>query len=122
MHIHCGWGWLGWCTSCSKLDSFVYQRLCAKAGMGRGPVSADDVALMSPEDVFLFRQQYSAYLGRLFGRGAHTEGCAAHAELLQIVALWVSHHSLPFTQVAFLQRDWQVSLSFGSCQGYHIDK
>ncbi len=57
--------------------------------MGKGPVSADEVALMSPEDVFLFRQQYSAYLGRLFSRGVQTAGSAAHAELLQIVALWV---------------------------------
>ena len=52
---------------------------------------------MSPEDVFLYRQQYSAYLGRLFNRGAHVEGSAAHAELLQIVTLWVSQHIPPLT-------------------------
>ncbi|BDA44478.1 hypothetical protein COCOBI_05-6650 [Coccomyxa sp. Obi] len=61
---------------------------CISLGMGKGPVSADEVALMSPEDVFLFRQQYSSYLGRLFSRGAQSEGSAAHAELLQIVDLW----------------------------------
>ena len=49
--------------------------------MGKGPVSADEVALMSPEDVFLFRQQYSAYLGRLFSQGGPDCGqrCARRA-------------------------------------------
>ena len=59
--------------------------------MGKGPVSADEVALMSPEDVFLFRQQYGAYLGRLFQCGTSNEGSAVHAELMQLAALWVSH-------------------------------
>lgn len=65
----------------------------ANTGMGKGAVSADEVALMSPEDLFLFRQQYGAYLGRLFQCGASTEGSAAHAELMQLATTWVSHPS-----------------------------
>lgn len=61
--------------------------------MGKGAVSADEVALMSPEDLFLFRQQYGAYLGRLFQCGASTEGSTAHAELMQLATTWVSHPS-----------------------------
>lgn len=72
--------------------------LVANTGMGRGPVSEAEVALMSVEDVFLFRQHYGAYLRHLFSLGAHDESSAAHAYMLKIVALWVSHpsaHSKP---------------------------
>lgn len=62
----------------------------AKTGMGKGAVSAAEVALMSPEDVFLFRQQYGAYLSHLFQCGVQNKGSAAHAQLLQLVTLWVS--------------------------------
>ena len=97
MYFQAGRVFLG-CRNGRHVALGCFQRVvCAKAGMGKGPVSADEVALMSPEDVFLYRQQYSAYLGRLFNRAAHVEGSAAHAELLQIVTLWVRQHTPPIT-------------------------
>lgn len=59
------------------------------AGCRRQPVSADDVARMSAEDIFSFRQQYGNRARQLLREGAESPSSALHAELLRLVALWV---------------------------------
>lgn len=59
--------------------------------MGKGPVTPADVAMMSPEDIFLFRQQYGAYLGQLLNSGAADASTEMHRQLVHVVSLWVSH-------------------------------
>ena len=58
-------------------------------GYGRQPVSTDDVARMSAEDIFSFRQQYGNRLRQLLQAGAESASCALHQELLRLVSLWV---------------------------------
>ena len=59
------------------------------AGCGRQPVSADDVARMSAEEIFSFRQQYGSRVRQLLREGAESPSSTLHAELLRLVALWV---------------------------------
>jgi hypothetical protein len=44
---------------------------------------------MSLDDLFLSRQHYATYLGRLFNSGAQQEGSDAHGRLLLLIAQWV---------------------------------
>ena len=59
------------------------------AGCGRQAVSSDDVAHMSAEEIFSFRQQYGNRMRQLLQAGAESASHALHAELLKLVALWV---------------------------------
>ena len=59
------------------------------AGCGRQAVSSDDVAHMSAEEIFSFRQQYGNRMRQLLQAGAESAAHALHAELLKLVALWV---------------------------------
>ena len=58
-------------------------------GHGRQPMKADDVAHMSAEDIFSFRQQYGNRLRQLLQAGAESACSALHHHLLRLIALWV---------------------------------
>ena len=60
------------------------------SGCGRKAVSAHDVAHMTAEEIFSFRQQYGNRLRMLLREGADSDASPLHAELLRLVALWVS--------------------------------
>ena len=65
------------------------------AGCGRKAVSAHDVARMTAEEIFSFRQQYGNRLRMLLREGADAATSPLHAGLLRLVALWVRFSSLP---------------------------
>lgn len=58
-------------------------------GFGRQPISTADVAHMSAEDIFSFRQQYGNRLRQLLQAGAESASCDLHQELLRLISLWV---------------------------------
>lgn len=68
------------------------------SGCGRKAVSAHDVARMTAEEVFSFRQQYGNRLRMLLREGADSATSPLHADLLSLVALWVRFSSRPLCE------------------------
>ena len=52
-------------------------------------MTVDDVAHMSAEDIFSFRQQYGNRLRQLLQAGAESASSSLHRELLGLISLWV---------------------------------
>ena len=59
------------------------------------PFSWEQASEMTFKDIFEAMRLYRAALAQLFERGAEDPGSAAHAELLQLLALKVSLCTLP---------------------------
>ena len=71
------------------LIAHIVTDAATATGHGRQPVKVDDVAHMSAEDIFSFRQQYGNRLRQLLQAGAESTSSALHHQLLKLVALWV---------------------------------